>query len=426
MIAPTGSFISYATAPGNVAADGAGDNGLFTERLLQHMTTPGLKLEEVFKRVRANVQQDSSNKQVPWDSSSVTGDFFFVPAEGVVAAKPKVVDPAKSSDEDFTAQAWEVIKDSKDPELLEEFIKLFPEAPQHNLARLKLMAMASSSSTEALAQDKNVEITDEEFCKKFEEEYGISLPESEYISSKEQVLTASSVNSEVLSGEAAKEKLLATNTCEGCDLSEAILYKASLSKAILSEANLRGADLSGAYLFKAKLEEAKLSDAYLYGANLRKANLRGADLSGAYLYDADLTEATFCYTKMPDGSINNQDCSSFSSEEAPAKTASTSSKEPVSVVSSVISEVLSGKAAIKKLLTIKKCSGCFLEDADLSDAYLYGANLRKANLRGADLRRAYLHDANMEGANLGYFPSLRGARFCNTTMLDGAINNQDC
>ena len=79
VVAPTGSFISYATAPGDVAADGDGQNGLFTEKLLQHMQTPGLKLEEVFKRVRADVQRDSNNKQVPWDSSSVTGDFFFVP-----------------------------------------------------------------------------------------------------------------------------------------------------------------------------------------------------------------------------------------------------------------------------------------------------------------------------------------------------------
>ena len=61
------------------------------------MITPGLKLEEVFKRVRADVQQDSSNKQVPWDSSSVTGDFFFVPAEGVATAKPKVVGPGERS-----------------------------------------------------------------------------------------------------------------------------------------------------------------------------------------------------------------------------------------------------------------------------------------------------------------------------------------
>ncbi len=77
--APTGSFISYATAPGQVAADGEGANGLFTSSLLKHMVVPNLKLEEVFKRVRIDVQQASNNRQVPWDSSSLTGDFFFVP-----------------------------------------------------------------------------------------------------------------------------------------------------------------------------------------------------------------------------------------------------------------------------------------------------------------------------------------------------------
>jgi hypothetical protein len=77
--APTGSFISYATAPGSVAADGDGENGLFTEQLLKHMNTPGLKLEDVFKQVRVDVQRESGNQQVPWDSSSVTGDFYFIP-----------------------------------------------------------------------------------------------------------------------------------------------------------------------------------------------------------------------------------------------------------------------------------------------------------------------------------------------------------
>ena len=79
VVAPTGSFISYATAPGKVAADGEEDNGLFTSKLLKHMVTPGLKLEEVFKRVRVDVQSQSNNRQVPWDVSSLTGDFFFTP-----------------------------------------------------------------------------------------------------------------------------------------------------------------------------------------------------------------------------------------------------------------------------------------------------------------------------------------------------------
>ena len=78
MTAPAGTFISYATAPGKEADDGAGDNGLFTAKLLKHMKTPGLKLEEVFKLVRSDVQRESNDKQVPWDSSSVTGEFFFL------------------------------------------------------------------------------------------------------------------------------------------------------------------------------------------------------------------------------------------------------------------------------------------------------------------------------------------------------------
>ena len=54
--APSGTFISYATAPGSVASDGSGKNGLYTGELVRHMKTAGLKLEEVFKRVRADVQ----------------------------------------------------------------------------------------------------------------------------------------------------------------------------------------------------------------------------------------------------------------------------------------------------------------------------------------------------------------------------------
>ena len=77
--APSGTFISYATAPGSVASDGSGNIGLYTGELIRHMKSPGLKLEEVFKKVRTDVQKKSSDKQVPWDASSLTGDFYFVP-----------------------------------------------------------------------------------------------------------------------------------------------------------------------------------------------------------------------------------------------------------------------------------------------------------------------------------------------------------
>ena len=75
--AASGTFIAYATAPGRTADDGTGANGLYTEQLMRYMKTPGLKVEDVFKRVRIDVEKSSGGKQVPWESPSLKGDFYF-------------------------------------------------------------------------------------------------------------------------------------------------------------------------------------------------------------------------------------------------------------------------------------------------------------------------------------------------------------
>ena len=74
----SGTLVAYATSPGNVARDGKGKNGLYTEELLRNLLTPGLKLEDVFKLTRINVKQRSNGAQVPWENSSIDGDFYFV------------------------------------------------------------------------------------------------------------------------------------------------------------------------------------------------------------------------------------------------------------------------------------------------------------------------------------------------------------
>lgn len=76
--APTGSLIAYSTAPGATASDGIGKNGLYTGELLKQIKVEGLKIEEVFKNVRSNVLAKSGGKQVPWESSSLIGDFYFL------------------------------------------------------------------------------------------------------------------------------------------------------------------------------------------------------------------------------------------------------------------------------------------------------------------------------------------------------------
>lgn len=78
--APMGSFVVYATAPGQVAGDGSGDNGIFTSALLKVLTnTKGITIEQVFKYVRSEVRAATNGQQIPWTSSSLEGNFYFNP-----------------------------------------------------------------------------------------------------------------------------------------------------------------------------------------------------------------------------------------------------------------------------------------------------------------------------------------------------------
>ena len=77
MDAPSGTLIAYATAPGKVASDGTGENGLYTQEVVKAIRRPGIKIEDAFKQVRSGVQTQTQGKQVPWESSSLVGDFYF-------------------------------------------------------------------------------------------------------------------------------------------------------------------------------------------------------------------------------------------------------------------------------------------------------------------------------------------------------------
>lgn len=73
----SGTLIAYATAPDSVAADGEGRNGLYTSELLNTLRLPGTRIEDVFKRVRINVEAKSNGQQIPWESTSLVQEFYF-------------------------------------------------------------------------------------------------------------------------------------------------------------------------------------------------------------------------------------------------------------------------------------------------------------------------------------------------------------
>ncbi len=63
--------------PAKSASDGAGRNGAYTAALLQHIDTPYVPIEAMFKRVRNTLSASTKQKQTSWEHTSLSGEFYF-------------------------------------------------------------------------------------------------------------------------------------------------------------------------------------------------------------------------------------------------------------------------------------------------------------------------------------------------------------
>lgn len=131
MEAPVGTLVAFATAPGAVASDGAGGNGLYTQHLLAAMRRPGAKVEDVFKQVRAAVRRESQGRQIPWEVTSLEGDLYLV-------APPPAPDPAAALEDSL----WALVQASREPLELRAFLARFPQGRHAAAARQRLAALA--------------------------------------------------------------------------------------------------------------------------------------------------------------------------------------------------------------------------------------------------------------------------------------------
>jgi caspase domain-containing protein len=84
--APTGSIVAYSTAPGTEATDGAGAHSPYTAAFIEVAQQPRLQIEQLFKQVRLKVHEATKGRQTPWESSSLTSDFWFLPTDEAPAA----------------------------------------------------------------------------------------------------------------------------------------------------------------------------------------------------------------------------------------------------------------------------------------------------------------------------------------------------
>ena len=132
--APPGTLLAYATSPGNVASDGEGANGLYTEHLLREIQVKEARIEDVFKRVRLGVRRKSNGAQIPWESTSLEEDFYILPPEHL----QKLSDAEKERLFKEELALWERIQNAVEPAPLEDYLKRYPSGNFSELAQLRL------------------------------------------------------------------------------------------------------------------------------------------------------------------------------------------------------------------------------------------------------------------------------------------------
>ena len=172
MNAPTGSLIAYATSPGDVAVDGSGKNSPYTAALAKAMTESNVPIEKMFRNVRNDVREKTSNKQTPWESSSlVGGDFYFNTVvevetidDGQVITITNTKIPGTNPDQTGTTATsvqpvviekdnkgqllfWDTVKDSNNPIMFQAYINKYPDGIFVELAQLKIATLVPDQSS---------------------------------------------------------------------------------------------------------------------------------------------------------------------------------------------------------------------------------------------------------------------------------------
>jgi uncharacterized caspase-like protein len=136
-----GVFIASSTGSGRIAFDGDDGHSPYTRALAEAIMSPGEKLEDVFKSVRRQVRLSTGEQQIPWESTALEFDFYFVPP-------PPPPSPS--------AQLFAAARETGNVALYDLLIERFPESSEAAMARdtvgkLRLASAGESSAAPSVA-----------------------------------------------------------------------------------------------------------------------------------------------------------------------------------------------------------------------------------------------------------------------------------
>lgn len=137
---PKGTVIVYATDPGNVASDGSGRNGLFTEGLLSGFKGQDLSLDGVLTKASEVVEQKSNGKQTPYINGPklVQRNFYFI-FQG-----PATVNVQNSADPE--TETWRAAEGINSASAYRDYLSAYPNGRYAAAARIKLNALDKPSA----------------------------------------------------------------------------------------------------------------------------------------------------------------------------------------------------------------------------------------------------------------------------------------
>ena len=148
--APNGSIVAYSTAPGAEALDGTGDHSPYAAAFLRLAHEKNLPIEQLFKRIRLDVNNSTEGRQTPWESSSLTSDFYLFGDTAVAATRVPAPERAVYAVDNLPSrasrQAYDYVLAENSVEHYQEFIRLYPHDPLCDRIRALLGSLVQAKA----------------------------------------------------------------------------------------------------------------------------------------------------------------------------------------------------------------------------------------------------------------------------------------
>ncbi len=164
-----GVVFAYSAAPGEIAADGDGDNSPYTESLLAYLEEPGLEIGRLFRKVSGEVIEKSNGSQNPELLIRLPTEFYLkqeVKTE-VASIQNTTTVPENdngSQEQDLEISYWESVRESQDVALFDLFLEEFPDGKFAKLAilyRQKLIAAQNKATADVAVETKPEAVVEE-------------------------------------------------------------------------------------------------------------------------------------------------------------------------------------------------------------------------------------------------------------------------